>query len=97
MDFLEEEEVPINNITESDNSIEMFKAKMNEFENWKDHKVFEEVENEGQRVILVRWVITKKNKDQKFTYKARLIARGPEELDRDIIRTDSPTCCIENF
>ena len=41
-DYLEE--VLINNITEWDNSIEILKAKMNKFENWKDHKVFEEVE-----------------------------------------------------
>ena len=60
-------------------------------------KVFGEVENEGQRVVSVRWVITKKNKDQKLTYKARLVAGGFEELDRDNIRTDSPTCCKENF
>ena len=53
---------------------------MNEFKNWKYDKVFEEVENEGQRVKSVRWAITKKNKDQKLTYKARLVARGFEEL-----------------
>ena len=95
-DYLEEE-VVVNNITESDNSIEILKAKINEFENWKDHKVFEEVENEGQRVISVRWVINKKNKNQKLSYKARLVTRGFEELDKDNIRTDSPTCCKENF
>ena len=61
-DYLEEE-VLINNITESDNSIEILKGKINEFED------FEEVENEEQRVISVRRVITKKNKDQKLTYK----------------------------
>ena len=59
-DYLEEE-VLIDNKTESDNSIEILKAKMKGFENWKDHKVFDEVENEGQRVILVRWVTTKQN------------------------------------
>ena len=46
-----EEEVLVNDIIESDNSIEILKAKMNEFENWKDRKGFEEVENEEQRVI----------------------------------------------
>ena len=30
------EEVLVNNITESDYSTEMLKAKMDEFENWKD-------------------------------------------------------------
>ena len=70
---------------------------MNEFKNWKYDKVFEEVENEGQRVKSVRWAITKKNKDQKLTFKARLVARGFEELVRDNIRIDPPTCCKENF
>ena len=54
-------------------------------------------EDEGQKVISVRWKITKKNRDQKLTYKAHLVAPGFEELDRDNIRTDSPTCCKENF
>ena len=81
----------VNNIFESDNKIEIRKAKMNEFENWKDHKVFEEVEHEGQRVISVRWVITKKNKDQKLTYlvMTRLVVRDVQELDRDNLRTNS--------
>ena len=65
-DYLEEE-VLINNISEPDNSIESLKAKMNEFKNWKNHKVFQEVENEGQGVISDRWVIIKKNKDQTLT------------------------------
>ena len=59
-------------------------------------KVFEEVENEGQRVMSVRWVITKKNKDQ-LTYKARLVPGGFEEPGKDNIRIDSPTCWKENF
>ena len=86
-----EEEVLVNDIIESDNSIEILKAKMNEFENWKDRKGFEEVENEEQRVISVRWVITKKNKDQKLTYlvMTRLVARDVQELDRDNLRTNS--------
>ena len=32
-----------------------------------------------------------------MTYKARLVAPGFEELDRDNIRLDSPTSCKENF
>ena len=56
-DYLEEE-VLIDNVIEYDNSIENIRPKINEFENWKDHKVFEEVENEGQRVTSVRWLIT---------------------------------------
>ena len=52
---------------------------------------------EVQKVISVGWVMTKKNKDQKLTYKARLVAPGFEELDQDNIRKDSSTCCKENF
>ena len=33
----------------------------------------------------------------KLSYKARLVAGGFEELDKDNIRTDSPSCCKENF
>ena len=52
------------------------------------------VKNKAQIVISVRWVITKKKKDQKLTC---LVACGFEELDRNNIRTGSPTCCKENF
>ena len=55
--------VDFRNITQPDNSIEILQAKMNEFENWNGRKAFEEDENEGQRVISVRCVITKKNKN----------------------------------
>ena len=30
-------------------------------------------------------------------YKARLVARGSEEIKKDNIRNDSPTCCKKNF
>ena len=66
----------VNYIFESDNSIEIRKAKMNEFEHWKDHEVFEEVEHEGQRVIIVRCVII------------RLVARNVQERDGDNQQTN---------
>ena len=44
----------------------------------------------------VRWVITKKNKDQ-LTYKARLVPGVFEEPGKDNIRIDSPTCWKENL
>ena len=70
---------------------------MKEISNWKDHKVCEEVVDEGQNTVSVRWVIPKKNKDDKPVYKARLFVRGFEEIEKDEIRKDSPTCCKENF
>ena len=42
-------------------------------------------------------MITNKTKDQKLTYKARLVVHGFEELNQDNIRTVSPICCKENF
>ena len=36
---------------------------MKEISKWKDHKIFEEVVDKGQNTVSVRWVITKKNKD----------------------------------
>ena len=43
-----EEEVLINNITEPDNNIEILKAKMNEFENWKIKKFLRKLKMKGK-------------------------------------------------
>ena len=64
LDYLEKE-VLINKITQSDSGTEIVKAKMNEFENRKDHKFLRKLKMKGS-VILVRRVITEKNKDQKL-------------------------------
>ena len=64
LDYLEKE-VLINKITESDNGTEIVKAKMNELENRKDHKFWRKLKIKGS-IILVRRVITEKNKDQKL-------------------------------
>ena len=70
---------------------------MKEIENWKVHKTFQEVANEGQSTISVRWVVTKKNKTKENIYKVRLIACNFEEIENDNIRKDLPTCCKDNF
>ena len=69
-------------------------AKRQEINNWIDNGVFESVENEGQRYISVRWVITEKVKDGITYIKARLVARGFEENTSDL-KKDSPTCSRE--
>ena len=61
---------------------------------WIENKVFEEVEDVGQKSISVRWVLTEKPKNDEMVVKARLVARGFEENTEDI-RTDSPTCSKE--
>ena len=86
------EQVLVNNTSDSAD-IQILDNKMKE--NWKVHKTFQEVTNEGQSTISIRWVIPKKNKTKGNIYKARLVAPGFEEIDN--IRKDSPTCCKENF
>ena len=41
---------------------------MKEIENWKVHKTFQEVANEDQSTISIRWVVTKKNKTKGNIY-----------------------------
>ena len=69
----------LNNIREDDE--EVFKAKEIEIRNLEDNDVFEWVSDNGQKAVSCKWVITEKEKDDgsKFT-KARLVARGFEEL-----------------
>ena len=63
-------------------------AKDKELQKFKDRKVYEEVLDEGQPTVSVRWVTTLKPDG---TVKCRLVGRGYEE-NTESIRTDSPTC-----
>ena len=66
------------------------KAKMAELENWKKQEVYREEEGMGQWCISVRWVLSWKVKNGENITKARLCARGFEEV-KDF-PTDSPCC-----
>ena len=66
-------------------------ARMKELENWRKMKVYEVVEDQGQPAISVRWVYKEKVDESGSMKKARLVARGYEELNDNIL-TDSPTC-----
>ena len=79
---------------------ELYNAKFAEIENWKKYKVFEEVKEEGQTSISVRWGVTEKIKEGVKRIKAWLIAKGFEEKQEMI--TESPTCSkdflrLQNF
>ena len=78
----------------NDSNVE--EAKLNELRKWKEHEVYQEVENEGQPLISTRWVCTEKDSGKGKIIKARLVARGSEE-DNSNIRRDSPTCCKESL
>ena len=72
---------------------EVHKAKMSELQQWKEQNVYNEVEDEGQNTISLRWVVQPKTIEGKTCIKARLCARGFEE--EQPFRTDSPTCSRE--
>ena len=90
------------NHTNDDENVLMFEdvnmegAKAIELNNWKQNKVYEEVENHGQKCISTRWVYTLKSTAEGIEPKARLVARGYEEYNNDI-QTDSPTCAHESL
>ena len=74
---------------------ETLQAKLRELESWKKNCVYDEVEDIGQKCVSVRWVITPKVIDGQMKIKARLVARGFEEVPN--FRTDSPTCMRESI
>ena len=83
--------VQIYNLEEKE---EVLRAKLKEIDSWKKNNVYTEVDDEGQKCISVRWVITPKVINGVMSVKARLVARGFEEIPD--FRTDSSTCMREN-
>ena len=64
----------------------VLKAKEAEIKRFKEFDVFEEVKDHEQPTVSSRWVITSK---EEGTYKARLVARGFQELNEN--QSDAPT------
>ena len=87
------DETYISEIYQSAKDQEVYEAKMRELNSWREQNVYEEVPNEGQQTISVRWVIKPKIINGQHSTKARLCARGFKELQ--CFRTDSPTCSRE--
>lgn len=72
-------------------------AKQTELENWKRNNVFVEEKDEGQKCISTRWVCTLKKTQVDIVPKARLVARGFEEINIQELPKDSPTCSSESL
>lgn len=72
-------------------------AKFKELDNWRQNQVFEEVQDVGQKCVSTRWILTMKDSTAGVIPKARLVARGFEELCKDEIQRDSPTCTMESL
>ena len=69
------------------NEPECIAAKEKELQNWDDFGVYMEIEDLGQKTLNTNWVLVKKDEG----VKARLCIRGDQEIDKENIRTDSPT------
>ena len=77
------------------NTDEVLAAKTRELKSWIDNSVYTEVPNVGQETMSLRWVVTPKVIDGQPSMKARLVARGFEEVQN--FKTDSPTCTKEGL
>ena len=51
----------------------MTEAKLDELENWKKNNIYTEVDNKGQEIISVRWVLSEKTQEGVLKVKARLV------------------------
>ncbi|XP_064622512.1 uncharacterized protein LOC135484764 [Lineus longissimus] len=71
-------------------------AKQKEMQSWINNGVYGVVEDTGQNAISTRWICSMKESDGAVIPKARLVARGFEELESDIPK-DSPTCASESL
>ena len=77
---------------------EIIEAMESEINKFKDFEAVKEVRDEGQYRIPIRWVVTEKGDDGKGQrFKARLCMRGDKELDKELIRSDSPTVAKESI
>ena len=68
--------------------------KLGELKKWREMGVYSEVEDSGQPRISCRWVCSERLKAGKMEPKARLCARGCEDVED--VPTDSPTCERDN-
>ena len=80
-------------LTSVDRDIE--NAKELELASWLEKEVYDEVNDENQECVSVRWVITPKIIDGHPSVKARLVAKGFQESEN--LRTDSPTCSKDSI
>src|SRR5215469_3243478 len=75
-------------------------AKEKELENWREHKVYEEITKQqlpnDMKPLTTRWVITEKEKEGGLFVKARLVARGFLEKEKDL-QCEAPTASPEGL
>ena len=72
-------------------------AKKEEHESWKKNHLYTKTEDKGQSCFSTRWVCTLKETKDEVKTKARLVERGFEEIGKNDIPKDSPTCANESL
>ena len=72
-------------------------AKLPELQSWKEYDVYIEVLYNRQNYVSLRWMCTLKDIDNKVARKARLDAKGFEDVEKDFIATGSSTCSRETL
>ena len=87
------ENFPVNLIPRKQyGTVEVQEAMMKEVEKYAIFGAFEEVEDDGQDRVPVKWVVKRHELDGKNQpVKARLRIRGDLEREKDEVRSDSPT------
>ena len=77
---------------------EIQEAMQAEIKKFRDFEAIEEVKDDGQFRIPIRWVVSEQKEDGKGQpYKARLCMRGDREKGKESIRSDSPTVAKESI
>ena len=80
------------------NKPEIQAAMSSEISKFEKFEAFEEVNDQGQNRIPIRWVVTEKKDDGKNQpFKARLCMRGDLEQGKEQVRADSPTASKETL
>ena len=70
--------------------------RLNEPDKWKKYEVYEEVPDNGQKTISVRWVCTEKDTEERKVIKACLVACGYEEEDSVFLKNSATKInCLE--
>ena len=72
-------------------------TKLKELKHWRVNKVYDEVHDEKQVSVLVRWVLTENLIKRKTQFETWLVPCGLEDTSRDDVRKDSPACLRENL
>ena len=67
-------------------NLSVAEAKLKELQKWKNYEVYEEIPNEGQRIISCHWECTEKPTVNGTVIKARLIARGSKKRALSFVR-----------